>query len=99
MTQLELSLAVEPCLSCHGARLVEPVYEAMEPEPCPECCDTAWFVWLRNPYGLLAPDRCPRCRARVGYDPSCAWCSRCRLRSYAAHFRRPERAGQLGLGL
>lgn len=98
MTQLELSLAVETCLSCDGARWVDPHFSGMLDEPCPECCDVAWFRWLANPYGLLSIACCPRCGARDGYEAGCGWFRRCRMRGHAAFYRQPARVGQLGLG-
>lgn len=97
--QLELGLLIEFCRSCRDQRWVEPPFDTMEPEPCPECCEVAWYRWLANPYGIPPRDRCPACGARVGFDPGLGWCSRCTARKRAAHFHQPVAVGQLGLGI
>lgn len=94
MDQLELDLGLEPCRSCGDARTVEPWFETWLLEPCPECCGTAWLIWLRNPYGLDDKTRCSVCRAfKVG-----SWCQRCAAEHRRRFFNEPARVGQLGLG-
>jgi hypothetical protein len=89
--QALLPLETEPCLSCGDERFVEPFSEAMEPEPCPECQETRWMIWLRNPYGI--DSRCRGCGARSAVER----CYPCRARSRSAYFHEPIAVGQLRL--
>ena len=75
MTQLDLGLAEPPCQCCAGEREIDPPFPGMDIEPCPLCCERAWWQWSGDPYGLrLEPseprrpswDRRPAARGQLG---------------------------------